>query len=79
METYMNPDLLPKNYKPSLDTREVQLASDAAKQFVEGRLRSDFNLFKHVSLTIIITFVIIITIAFIVVRLHQLHSKLEQV
>ena len=45
----MNPELMPKGYSPALTNLEVQQASDAIKQFFENRLRSDFNLFKHVS------------------------------
>lgn len=45
----MDPSLLPKDYKPVLPRKDAALAADAVKQFMEDRLRSDLNLFKHTS------------------------------
>lgn len=46
---YMDPGLLPKDYKPVLSRKDAALAADAVKQFIEDRLRRDLNLFKHTS------------------------------
>lgn len=45
----MDPGLLPKEYTPIQPRKETALAADAVKQFMEDRLRSDLNVFKHTS------------------------------
>jgi hypothetical protein len=46
---YMDAHLLPKDYKPKLSRKDAAIAADAVKVFCEGRMRSDFNMFKHSS------------------------------